>query len=84
MIYKLDKVALNKSINNLYYVKGIIAGLTKLEPFPYNVGSQIQDVINMLINMRDCEVHVEEGEKWINLAEDLIPIMEEEEGGDNV
>ena len=62
MIYELDKDALNKSINNLYYVKGIIIGLTKFEPIPI-AGTQIQDVINMLINMRDCEVHVGEGEK---------------------
>lgn len=62
MIYKLDKASLDKSINILYYMKGIIAGLTNLNPLPYNIGPQIQDIINMLINMRDCEVHMEEGE----------------------
>ena len=60
MIYKLDTKSLNKSINNLYYMKGIIAGLTNLNPLPCGIGPQIQDVINMLINMRDCEVYVNE------------------------
>jgi hypothetical protein len=62
MIYTLDKETLNKSINNLYYVKGIIAGLTNLNLLPISTGPQIQDIINMLVNMRDCEVHVEEGD----------------------
>lgn len=62
MIYVLDKEALNKSINSLYYVKGIIAGLTNLTPLPVSIAPQIQDVINILVNMRDCEVHVEEGD----------------------
>lgn len=62
MIFRLDKNALNKSINNLYYIKGIIVGLTNSEPLPIGTVAQIQDIINTLINMRDCEVHVEEGD----------------------
>lgn len=29
---------------------------------------------------KDGECNVKEGEKWVNLAEELIPIMDEEEG----
>lgn len=32
----------------------------------------------------NCDAKMKEGEKWVNLAEELIPIMDEEEGEDNV
>lgn len=62
MIYELNNEVLNKSINTLYYIKGIIVGLTKFEPLSSDVDIQIQRIINTLIEMRDCEVHLKEGD----------------------
>ena len=55
MIYVLNDDDLNTAINNLYYTKGIIAGLSSLNPLSISLEPKIQDVINLLKNLRDSD-----------------------------
>lgn len=55
MIYVLNNDDLTVAINNLYYVKGVIAGLTGLNPLPISIEPRVQDVIDLLKNIRDSD-----------------------------
>lgn len=55
MTYVLNDDDLNTAINNLYYAKGVIAGLSSLNPLSISQEPKLQDVINLLKNIRDYE-----------------------------
>ena len=55
MIYTLTTKTVNQSIEKLYYLKGIIAGLTNCNPLPLSLEPQIQEIITVFKNLRDCD-----------------------------
>lgn len=63
MIYVLTNEDLNNAINSLYYVKGCVAGLTNFGPLPVSVEPRLSDIIELLKNIRDCDVdYIKEGD----------------------
>ena len=55
MIFQIDTITINKYIDLLYYTQGLIKGLTNETPIPASTDPQLQDAINFLKNIRDCD-----------------------------